>query len=286
MNISDIKINKVWLFIGGGMVFVIAFYFCIVSPFRVRNSEKMESLERLLTRLERHEKKGYKIRNEKWIKAEQAKLEEIKKNQHEYELFYQERDSYLEKIFQTANGEEIKDEALWENRYLQETNVLLDRIKKREVVLEENALPFKQWKMKIPVWDEIIPEQKRFWIIEELVNIILMEGLKVDYLEGINFEKENTGPENGSTELYDIIPFTIKLSMNIENLLFLINELLKSKLSFEIKTINIDGELNRFRIPKGVENPDRPGQTVEKRRLRSPTTVDVVMDAYVLDFKI
>ncbi len=267
------------------MIFVIVFYFCVVSPFRSRNIEKMESLERLLTRLERYEKKGHKIRNEKWIKAEEAKLEAIKKVQREYELFYKERDGHLEKIFESVNGGEIKDEALWENRYIQEINVLLGKIKKREIPLGKDALPFKHWKVEIPTWEEIVPEQKRFWITGELLNIILKEELKVDYLESINFKMENAVSTNAYTELYDIIPFTIKVSMNVENLLYLINELLKSKLSFEIKTINIGGELNRYRVMGGAEKSFRFGRSVQKRRFQSPSIVDIVIDAYVLDFK-
>ncbi len=288
MSISNIKKNKFWISIGIGMIFVVAFHFCVVSPFRLGRSEKLESFERLLTRLEINAKKGHKIRNEKWIKAEEAKLVAIRKVQREYELFYKEQDSHLEKIFTSVNGDEIKDEALWENRYIKGINVLQDEIKKREIPLElgKNALPFKQWKMEIPTWKEIIPEQKRFWVTEELVNIILNEELKVDYLEVINFEMEDAVSTNAYTELYDIIPFTIKVSMNIESVLFLINELLKSKLSFEIKTINIGGELSRFRAPEEVGKSFRSSQSVQKRRIQSPSIVDVVIDAYILDFKI
>ncbi len=288
MNISGIKKNRFWISIGIGMIIVIAFLFCVVSPFRLGRSEKLESFERLLTRLEINAKKGHKIRNEKWIKAEEAKLVAIRKVQREYELFYKEQDSHLEKIFTSVNGDEIKDEALWENRYIKGINVLQDEIKKREIPLElgKNALPFKQWKMEIPTWKEIIPEQKRFWVTEELVNIILNEELKVDYLEVINFEMEDAVSTNAYTELYDIIPFTIKVSMNVESVLFLINELLKSKLSFEIKTINIGGELSRFRAPEEVGKSFRSSQSVQKRRIQSPSIVDVVIDAYILDFKI
>jgi len=286
MDISDIKKNKFWIYMGGGIIFLIAFYFCVVSPFRSRKIEKMESLERLLTRLERYEKKGYKIRNEKWIKAEEAKQEAIRKVQHEYELFYKEKDSHLEKIFASVNGEEIKDEALWENRYIQGVNVLLAKIKKCEIPIGENALPFKQWKAEIPTWGEIVPEQKKFWITEELVNILSKEELKVDYLDSISFEMENAVSPNAYAELYDTIPFTIKVSMNVESLLLLINELLKSKLSFEIKTINIGGELNRIRVAEGVGKPFRFGPSVQKGKIRSPSIVDVVIEAYVLDFKI
>ncbi|MCP4252080.1 MAG: hypothetical protein GY775_01510 [Candidatus Scalindua sp.] len=286
MDISGIKKNRFWVSIGGGVFFVIVIYFCVVSPFRLSNSEKMESLERLLARLERYEKKGHKIRNEKWIKAEEKKLETIKKVQQEYEFFYKERDRNLEKFFESGNGEEIKDEALWENRYIQGMNGLLGKIKKREIPLGKNALSLKQWKMEIPTWEEIVPEQKRFWITEELVKIILKDKLKVDYLEGISFERESVVSTNASTELYDIIPFTMKVSMDIESLLFLMNEILKSKLSFEIETVNIGGELNRLRMSKGAGESTRFGQSVKKRSPRSPSIVDVVIDAYALDFKI
>jgi len=286
MDITDIKKNKFWISIGGGVIFVIVFYFCVISPFRSRNSEKMESMERLLSRLERYEKKGQKICNEKWIKAAEEKREAIKKVQQEYELFYKERDGRLEKIFESVNGEEIKDEALWENRYIQGMNVLLGNIKNREIPLGNNALSFKQWNVEIPTWEEIVPEQKRFWITEELVKIILNDKLKIDYLESISFEREGAVSANAYTELCDIIPFTIKVSMNIEGLLFLMNELLKSELPFEISTINIGGELNRYRMMKGAEESARFGQSAQKGKFRAPSVVDVVIDAYVLDFKI
>ena len=286
MDITNIKKNKFWISIGGGVIFVIVFYFCVISPFRSRNSEKMESMERLLSRLERYEKKGHKICNEKWIKAAEEKLEAIKKVQQEYELFYKERDGRLEKIFESVNGEEIKDEALWENRYIQGMNILLGNIKNREIPLGNNALSFKQWNVEIPTWEEIVPEQKRFWITEELVKIILNDKLKIDYLESISFEREGAVSANAYTELCDIIPFTIKVSMNIEGLLFLMNELLKSELPFEISTINIGGELNRYRMMKGAEESARFGQSAQKGKFRAPSVVDVVIDAYVLDFKI
>ncbi len=286
MNISDIKKNRFLISLVGGVIFVIAFYFCVVSPFRSRNVKKMENLERLLTRLERYGGKGYKIHNEKWIKAEKAKLEAIKKVQREYELFYKERDSQFEKIFVSASGEEIKDEALWGNRYIEEINILLERIKECEIFLGQNALPFKQWELKIPTWEEIVPEQKRFWITEELVNIILKQELKVDSLKGINFDMNSAFSTNANMNLYDIIPFTIKVSMEVESLLFFINELLKSKLPLEINTINIGGRLNRFRVPEGAGKSFEFDQSVQNRKLRPSSIVDVAINAYVLDFKI
>lgn len=286
MDISSIKKNKFWISIGGVIIIVITFYFCVVDPFRSRNSEKIENIERLLTKLERYASKGNKIRNKKWIKAEKVKLERAKKAQHEYEQFYKERNRHLEKIFGSIDGNEIEDEALWENRYIQETDILLDKIKTGKIPYGKNALPFKQWKGKIPSWKEILPEQKRFWITKELVDIILKDELKVDSLEGINFEMESAASDNTHTELYDTIPFTIEVGINVERLLFLINELIKSEWSFEIETISLNGELSRLRMPETVEKISRSGGSLQKRSFQSPSIVNVVISAYVLDFKI
>lgn len=282
MNLLDIKKNKFWLAIGGIMISVIALYLLFVNPFRLENIKKTETIENILARLERYERKGVKLRNAKWIKAEEDKLVTIKKARREYEVFYKERDRHLEKVFTSVNGEEIKDEALWQNRYIQEANILLDKIKNHNIALSENTLPFKEWKAAIPTWEDIVPEQKRFWIAEELINIILKKEMNVSYLESINFGKEKAPRANAHAELFDIIPFSIKVRMNVEGLLFLINEFLKSKICFEIESINVNGELNRRRSPKGAE---KSYQSIHINNIQSPSVVDVVIEAYVVDFK-
>ncbi len=285
MNITDINNNRLWFFIVGGILSVIAFFICTVSPFQSRNAEKTKIIESILTRLERYKKQSICIHNEKWIKEEKTKLGAIKKVQSEYKSFYKKRDNHLEKIFDTVYGEEIKDEALWENKHIQEVNVLLGKIKKQHVSLNENALPFKRWKLEIPTWEEIALEQKRFWITEELINIILKKELMTNYIESINFEKEDEASTNTFSELYNIIPFTLKVSMDVESLLFLINEILSSKICFEIKAINISGELYRLRSPGRRENPYKFEQAEQKRAAQSSSIVDVVVKADVLDFK-
>ncbi len=210
--------------IGGVLIFVIALYLFFVNPFRLKNIKKTETIENTLARLERYERKGVKLRNAKWIKAEEDKLVTTKEARREYEVFYKERDRHIEKVFTSVNGEEIKDEALWQNMYIQEANVLLDKIKNHNIALSENTLPFKEWKAAIPTWEDIVPEQKRFWITEELINIILKKEMSVRYLESINFGKEKAPHVNAHAELFDIIPFSIKARMNVEGLLFLINE--------------------------------------------------------------
>ncbi len=283
MNISNIKKNKFWISLGGGVIFVIVFYILVVNPFRVKNANKVDMIENALRRLERYERMGSKIHNEKWIAAAEAKLGAIRNVRLEYEEFYRDQDHHLEKFFASDEGKDIKDEALWGKRYIREVNIILDRIKDHNILLNENALPFKEMKSDIPYWEDIVPEQKKFWITEELINIRLKKELKVGYLEGINFGKENVSPVKTSVELCDIIPFTIRVSMDVEGLLFLINEFLKSKMPFEIETVSISGELNRSGLSKEAE---KFYQSLRRKNIQQYYIVDVIIEAYVMDFKI
>ncbi len=261
---------------------MIALYLLFVNPFRLKNIKKAETIENVLARLERYERQGVKLLNTKWIKAEEDKLEKIKEIRREYEVFYKEQDRHLEKVFTSVNGDEINDEALWQNRYIQEVNILQDKMRNHNIALTENTLPFKEWKVVIPTWEDIVPEQKRFWIAEELINIILKKEMNVRYLESINFEKEKELHANAHAELFGFIPFSIKIKMDAEGLLFLINEFSKSEICFEIETINVSGELDRRRSPKGAEKSYQP---LHINNIQSPSMVDVIIEAYVVDFK-
>lgn len=265
---------------------MIAFYLCAINPFRLKSFEQVETIENILTRLGRYEGMDVKIRNEKWIKAEEAKLEAIKTDRHECEEFYQKQDRHLEKIFASPDGTEIKDEALWKNRYIQMVNVILDRIKRHGIVLGTHALPFKERGPEIPTWDQIIPEQKRFWVTDALINILLKEELDIVSLESINFLKEGSSSANAYAALYDVIPFTMKISMNFKDLLFFINEFIKSSVCLEIKTIKISGGLNRLRSPKTAEESYPSEPLIHQKNIQSSSVIDVVIEAYALDFKI
>ncbi len=275
IDITNIKKNKFWVAIGGAIVFMIAIYFFVVNPFRLKNVKKIETIENVITKLEGYKIKGSKIRNENWIKAEEAKLAMIKNAQLEYKEFYKERDRQLEKIFASVYGEEVQDEALWGNSYVQKVNVLMDKIKGSNVSLSENALPFKNWGSEIPTWDEIVPEQKKFWITEELLNIVLKDELRVRNIRGISFKDRKFSPGNAHSEQYDVIPFTIIVSMDVEGVLSFINEFSKSKLCFEIEAVNISGKLKKLR------SSETPGNSYPFDK----SIVDVVIDAYALDFK-
>lgn len=276
MNIPGIRENKFWIIISGAIGFMIILYLLFVNPYRGGNSKKIEEIEGMLAQLEVYKRKGLKIINEEWIEAEKAKLKTIEKDQLKYKELLREKDYHIEKVFGAENGGEIKDEALWESSYVQRANLLRENLVRSNISASGGALPFKEWGNEIPARDKIAEEQKKFWITEELLNIIQKKELKISKLEYISFRQEDVSPGNANPELYDIIPFTIKLSMNTEDILFLIDELLKSKICFQIETFNINGRLNKLRSSGSLEKSDD---------IPYGNMVNVIIHAYAIDFK-
>ncbi len=276
MNISGIRENKFWVVIGGAVVFMITLYLLFVNPYRVGYSKKIEEIEGVLAQLEVYERKGLKIINEEWIEAEKAKLKTIENEQLKYKELLRERDYHIEEIFGVEHEGEIKDEALWKNSYAQRVNRLRDNLVRSNISASGGALPLKEWGNEIPTRDKIAEEQKKFWITEELLNIIQKKELKIRKIESISFRQGDVSPVNTHPELYDIIPFTIKLSMNTEDIPFLIEELIKSKIGFEIEIFNINGRLNKLRSSGLLEKSDD---------IQYDTRVNVIINAYAIDFK-
>ncbi len=276
INISGIRENKFWIVLGGAIIFMIILYLLFVNPYRVGHSKKVDEVEGVLAQLEVYERKGMKIINKEWIEAEKTKLRTIEKEQIKYKESLKERDYHIEKIFGEENEGEIKDEALWKNSYVQRVNLLRDNLVKSNISASGGALPFKEWGNEIPSRDKIAEEQKKFWITEELLNIIQKKELKIRNLESISFRQKDSSPSNTHPELYDVIPFAIKLSMNTENILFLIDELLKSKICFQIESFNINGRLNKLRSSGLAEKSDD---------VMYGTRVNVIIKAYAIDFK-
>lgn len=251
-------------------------YVFFANPYRVKNTVQAESLERVLSELERYEKKGLGIINREWIKAEEGKLERTKEKKQENINLFTKRDLYLEKIFGSEDEEEIRDVALWKSRYIQNTEVLLDTMAGSNLPVSKGTLSFKEWGDEIPTWDSIMREQKRFWIVEELLNIMKKKELKIIHIESIRFQEGDVSPAGTGTKFYDIIPCSIKVTMEIEQILAFIYELSKSKLCFEIDTVNIDGKLNKIRAM---------GANADVRNSMPDTRVHVVIETHAIDFK-
>lgn len=286
MNISIIKKNKFWVIIGGIVIMLLVAYFMIANKHRVEKPKQIASIKKELDQLQMLQMKGTRTINKKWIDASQAKLDQIKTEQSEYRKSLQERDMNIEKIFRSDEGDTISDEALWKNEYIQRVDQIYNSLSENNIPVDVNSLPFHQWRGEIPTWEKIGPVQKKFWILEELVNIVLNEQLKISDLNGIAFKRSTFPPGESKSDLYTIIPFTINLRIRTGSILFLINELSKSDLRFQIETINVRNDSKD--PPKQISNASDIMQSYEPWREDSPTAdpvVNVIINAHVIDFK-
>ncbi len=259
MDISAAKKYMFWFIIGGAIVLMVPLYYFFTSSYRSDATKREAGMERALIRLEKYRRKGAKIANKKWKLAEEVKLEKIKEKKLLKYKELSERDVHIEKIFSTGQGVEIEDEAIWKNMYTQRVDFLYDALERSNVSAGAGALPFKDWGDAIPSWVEIAEVQKRYWIVEELLKIILKGDLGIRDLGYVSFRKGGHNQNNASSEFYEFVPFSINVNIDIKRMLFLIDELLQSKFPFEIETVNI----NRH----------------------EDSVVNVVIDAFVIDFK-
>ena len=276
MNIVIIKKNAFWFITGGIVAFLSFLYVFLANPYRLKNTKQVETLERILSELERYEKKGMGIINRQWIKAEEEKLDRTKEEKQKNIELFAKRDLSLEKIFGFEDEEEITDVALWKSRYIESTDVLLDTMAGSNLPVSKGALSFKEWGDEIPTWDSIVREQKRFWVVKELLGIMKKKELKINRIESIRFQEGDLSPAGTGSKFYDIIPCSIKVTMDIEQILAFIHELLNSKLCFEIDTVNIDGKLNKIRLM---------GAAADVTNNMPDTRVHVVIETHAIDFK-
>ncbi len=276
MDMSKIKKNIFWFGAVGAVAVVLILYGLFANPYRLKNSKKVESLEQVLSELERYEKKGMKTINQKWIEGKEAELDRIKEEGERNIDLFTKRDVYLEKIFGFEDGDGITDVALWKSRYIQNTGLLLDTMARCNLPVSKGKLSLMEWGNEIPTWDNIVKEQKRYWIVEELLSIMRKQELKISHIESIRFREGEVASASTGTDLYDIIPYYIKVSMDIEQILVFMHELLNSKLCFEIDTVNIDGKLNQMRMGESTTNV---------RNSMPGNRVHVVIEAHAIDFK-
>jgi len=243
-------------------VFVICF-FVFNYPLLKKREKMFKNLEDLSAML-----KTYSLRknlyNNTWITAKKHEAEMYDKETEVCHNVLKEMDTSLEAIFLIKTPEggliEVRDEALWKNEYVKRISALLTRLRESEIVFHESALPFHDWGAKIPVWDSILPEQKRFWILESLVDIILQD-TGVIQLQGISFRDSPHNIDAVYERLYFAIPFTIAVELEARRLQFLLHELLKPKIPFVIECVDIESTN------------------------KANHSIDVIIDAYAIDYK-
>lgn len=256
--------------ISGVILFVsIVIWFVLAIPFRSKNEQLRDELANKVSEFERYTGMRKDIYNTRWIEAKDREIDLVEKELQACREFLAKRDAPIEKVFTDIAGERIKDEALWKDVYIRKTDALLRLLRQNRFEIDKDDLSFKSWGNKLPLLDEISIEQKRFWIQDEIINIIIKNRALIRGFGGLRFRETPQTANLLPQALITTIPFTLESELEPEKIFYLINDILNSGLNFYIETINI-------------ESTGRMGD-VSNNTLHILDKVTI--DAYALDYK-
>ena len=275
-----------WISVGTIFLILLMLFFVFVFPLSSQYAKTYKDLDDLTNPLENYALKVKNIYNDKWITSKKREADLYEKEIEKGKSFLKEKDNHIETVFLIEDPEKglikIEDEALWKNEYIKRVSALLTKLEASGITLDEGALPFQDWGSDIPTWDAISLVQKKFWILEALINIAL-NNTGITKLEKITFRESSFTYDPSFAQLYTVIPITIQVELQADRIKFLLHEILKSDIPFIIEGINILCTDKTFSPGSLTENADVLVRDAENR---SPNPIiDVTLDVYVIDYK-
>ena len=266
-----------WISIGAVFLIMLILLFVFIFPLSNKYAKTYKDLDDLTIPLENYALKVKNIYNDKWITSKKLETDLYEKELEKCKSFLKEKDNSLETVFviddPTKGPVRIEDEALWKNEYVKRVSGLLTKLKANNITLGEGALPFHNWGSDIPTWDAISPVQKKFWILEALVNVAL-NNAGITKLEKIAFREASFTYDPSLVKLYTVIPITIQVELQADRIKFLLHEILKSDIPFVIEGINIMSTDKTFSSSSLIKNDDSMSNPI----------INVTLDIYIIDY--
>jgi len=266
-----------WISIGAVFLIMLILLFVFIFPLSNKYAKTYKDLDDLTIPLENYALKVKNIYSDKWITSKKLETDLYEKELEKCKSFLKEKDNSLETVFviddPTKGPVRIEDEALWKNEYVKRVSGLLTKLKANNITLGEGALPFHNWGSDIPTWDAISPVQKKFWILEALVNVAL-NNAGITKLEKIAFRESSFTYDPSLVKLYTVIPITIQVELQADRIKFLLHEILKSDIPFVIEGINIMSTDKTFSSSSLIKNDDSMSNPI----------INVTLDIYIIDY--
>ncbi|MCF6157235.1 MAG: hypothetical protein E3K32_01380 [wastewater metagenome] len=286
-TLSDTFTGVFGFWIAAGIIFfiLILVFFIGIYPLSNQYAKSCSAIQDSSTALERNVLKK-DLYNGKWIESKKREVDLYRKEIEECNSFLKEMDDRLEAVFMTEDPEKggvrIGDVALWKSEYTRRIALLLEKIQKSNVILDKGALPFRDWGADIPPWDDILPVQKKFWIIEALIHGIVNDA-GVVRLEKIQFRESSYSYDPSFAHLYTAIPVSLRAELRTDHINFLLHGILKSEIPFVIEGVTIVRTGKVYTPDRSLKNGDVPGQDISDPV--STPVIHVTVDAYVIDYK-
>ncbi|HHT9138998.1 MAG TPA: hypothetical protein ACFYEK_17360 [Candidatus Wunengus sp. YC60] len=278
-------IRGFWISVGTIFLILVILWFVFVFPLSIKYAKAYKCLDDLTTPLENYALKAKNVYNDKWVTSKTLEAGLYEKELEKCKSFLKEKDNSLEAVFLIDDPikgfVKIEDEALWKNEYVKRVSELLAKLEANNITLGEGALPFHDWGSDIPTWDAISPVQKKFWILEAFINIVL-NNTGIIKLEKIMFRESSFTYDHSLVKLYTVIPITVKVELQADRIKFLLHETLKSDIPFVIEGINILCTDKSFNSSSSMENENPLPKEIDN--LLPSSIIDVTLDVYVIDY--
>lgn len=274
-----------WLAISIVFCALLTLLFVCISPLSKQYTKTCKNLEDLSSTLERYTAKK-DLYNESWITSKKQEAEFYDSEVEKCKSFLKGKDDYLESVFMIQDAEErwvkVEDEALWKNEYGKRISAILAKLETNLIAVNNGALPFQNWGAEIPTWDNILSAQKRFWIMETIVNIVL-NNHGITKLEKIAFKELSCSYDPAFAHIYSAIPVTMKFELPADHIQYLLHDILQASIPFVVEgvTISSTGKVLNRGSSTEMNNVLNAGTN---NHVLNPIA-EITIDAYVIDYK-
>lgn len=271
-------VRSFWITLGSIFGVLIIVSALLVFPLNKKCATAYKGLDDLSSMLEKYALKK-DLYNGKWVESKKLEAELCDKENGKCKSFLKGRDDLLESVFtKEETGKDIvkiEDEALWKHEYSKRVSSVLARLAENNIAVSAEAFPFSNWGLDIPPWKDILPTQKRFWILEAISKVALRKS-GITHIKKVTFRDSPYAYNPAYTKIYTPIPVTIQVEIRADYINFLLQEILRSDVPFVIENTIIMNTDKFF-------TPDEATKDAANR-LPCPI-IDVTLDMYVIDYK-
>jgi len=175
---EQVKKHIFWIVMGVLLLAAIAASHFITGPVRAENERQLSELKRRIGHLERYASPD-RCKNKRWIKHAKDHQALIRDEEKDVEGYLLESAEEFPPLFSEDRNDpdarELRDPALWKDRYKEELAFLEQKLGKAQVLLGSRhfhtRLP--EWGDRVPKLSEMVEANREYWIIEDVCKIVL-----------------------------------------------------------------------------------------------------------------
>lgn len=274
-----------WITLGSIFGVLIIVSVLLVFPLNKKCATTYKGLDDLSAMLEKYVLKR-DLYNDRWVESKKLEAELCDKENGKCKSFLKGRDELLESVFikeePGKNVVKIEDEALWKLEYSKRISSVLAKLSENNIAVSAEAFPFSNWGLAIPPWQDILPTQKRFWILDAISKIALRKS-GVTHIKKVTFREAPHAYNPTYAKIYAPIPITIQVEIRADYINFLLQEILRSDVPFVIENTVIMNT-DKFFNPDEATKDENGLVKGAANRLPCPI-IDVTLEMYVIDYK-